>query len=56
MAADQPVPFSADNKRKDPYGDTAETRRSGLHCPRTAAKELGTSIEPPKQSSRGWVL
>lgn len=26
------------------------------YWPRTAAKELGTSIEPPKQYSRGWVF
>lgn len=26
------------------------------YWPRTAAKELGTSIEPPKQYSRGWLF
>jgi NADPH2 dehydrogenase len=26
------------------------------YWPRTAAKELGTSFEPPKQYSRGWVF
>jgi NADPH2 dehydrogenase len=26
------------------------------YWPRTAAKELGTSIEPPKQYSRGWIF
>ena len=26
------------------------------YWPRAAAKELGTSIEPPKQYSRGWIF